>query len=157
MKTLTLPIGKLYELATVIDAVPVSELVTSKDIRLTTNLVKDLRAPCGEYGEKKTNFDVVVEEMAKPFRERYTLESDKMDTTQKKEFAKLLDTELAEQIKAQRGDELKAIEETALSEITVELGDEKFAKLKELFEKHGSKFYIIKSVYNEVADALGVE
>lgn len=160
MKTLSLSTGKLFELAQVMDSIPVSELQTTKDIRLASSLVRDLRAACGDYGEKKADFDVKTTELAKPFQEQYNSEvstNDKMTEVEKKAFAKKLDEELMAAIKEKYGAELTAIEERAQTVVTAELSDEKFAKLKELFEKHATKFYIVKSVYLDVADALGIE
>lgn len=160
MKSLSLSTGKLFELSQVMDSIPVSDLQTTKDVRLASSIVRDLRAACGDYGEKKADFDVKTVALAKPYQERYNTEvteNEKMSEIEKKLLAKKYDEQLMAEIKETYGAEYTALEEQAQTVVTAEISDEKFARLKELFDKYAARFYVVKSVYLEVADALGLE
>lgn len=157
MKTISLSLLRLYELAHVIDSVELKSLGIVKDIRLTSNLVKDLKGACKEYAEKRDILTGKQVEIAKEFQKIFQERIVGIGEKEKNELVKELDEQLQKKINDTLGDEMKQLDRDGEVPTGVELADEKHKKLCELFEKYGGEKYLRKDVYIEVADALGLE
>lgn len=135
-------------LARFVDSIPVADLKTSKDIRLSINTTKDLNEANKEYLDMVQEYSDKQMVVFKKHKELYVAlpEEEKSDEKQK-EFQKEMNKELDEL-------DTKELEAQHPMELEAELGNDKMAKLKEWFEAYGSSKYTEKEGYIEVADAL---
>ena len=157
MKNLKLKAVRIQELATVVDAIPLKDLLTAKDIRLASSIVKDLLAAIPDLAAASSTFDTKKVEIFKAnnYVQRYNEESALLATQEEKEaLAKKIDQEFNAVIAKELVAEAEAVKTQCEPMIEAELGDEKFAKLKEVFEKFAHDMYRSKEAYLEVADAL---
>ena len=158
MRDVKLSKQRMYELALVIDSIPVADLATIKDIRLTASLVKDLKDVCKEYAQQSDDFYEKVRAVAKPYQDKYNVEvKDLAEEVDRKALAARLDAQLDAEVESKFPGEKEALEAMSKSDVIASLSDEKFGKLKELFEKHGVKMYRVRDVVVEISDALGIE
>ena len=136
-------------LAKFVDSVEIASLKTTKDIRVASNIVKDLVESIDDYlkmlGEHRDKQTAVF----KKHRDLYLALPEEEKEDKKKES----DQAMKEEMDALDISDLKAHQKM---EIEFELGDDKHVKLKELFETYGTDKYQDKDAYLEVADALEV-
>ena len=125
-----------------------------KSIRLAAGIVNDLKALSKEYAEKQDVLTSKQLALLKPFQEEYNAKGE-MSKEEKEKFAKEIDAKYQIMVREELGEEIQALNDAGQAEMVFELGDEKFDKLKELFEKNTDK-YLKKDVLLQVADALGV-
>lgn len=159
MQSFTTKLVRVAELTGVIDSIAPKDLGTMKDIRLATGLVKDLQEASKEYFEKMTSVQLAQMAIVKPFQDQYKEQIVGKTEEEVKMITAKLDAELKAALakyEEDHKDDMKAFDEFGLKEVTVELGDEKFAKLKELFEKFGADKYLKKDACVEMADALKI-
>ena len=159
MQSFALPMQRVYELVTVVDSIPLKDLGTIKDIRLTTNLIKDLRDTCTEFATKNEDLAVKQAEIAKKYQEEYAEKRDSGEVSEAelKVLAREMDEKLNAEIKEKLGTETEVLQSEGEAEVKVDLSDEKHSKLKELFSKYAAEKYLSKKVFIQVADALGAE
>lgn len=157
MQSFSLPTIRVYELATVIDSLEPKVLGDLKSIRLATGIVNDLKLVVKPFADKNDSILARQLEAMKPFQQEYNDGEKAFETEEeKKAFAKAIDARYQEVIGKQFTEEITALNATGKELIQVELSDEKFSKLKELFEKHSAEKYLKKDILVEVADALKI-
>lgn len=156
MKNFKLSGLRLVELVSVVDSIQPKDLGDLKSIRLCTHLVTDMKACLKELAEKNDALALKQKGFATPFQEKYQKESEALTDEQKKELAARLDKELKEVLEKELGEEQKVMTELLQQEMAVELSDEKFDKLQELFKKYSAEKYLNKEILIQVADALMV-
>ena len=152
MKEFKLPLLRVYELTSVIDSIQPKDLGDLKSIRLAAGIVNDLKTLLKDYAEKSDALAQKQLEILKPYQEEYKAKGE-LSEEEAKKFAAELDARFQAEVKEKFGTEQLALNEQGQAETAVELGDEKFGKLKELFEKNTDK-YLKKEVLLIVADAL---
>jgi len=148
---------RFHELATVIDSVPLSELKTTKEIRLSTNLVKDIVEGIKDYTEVFQSLQSKKLTLLPKYRLMFDQLPQEMSTAEKDAEAAKLNNELEAEAKQLFPEESAKLEEFATKELEIELSDEKMELLKSLFNTYGAKSYKSKAAYVQVADALGIE
>ncbi len=155
MKEFKLPLLRVYELTSVIDAIQPKDLGDMKSIRLAAGIVNDLKEALKDYAEKSDALAQKQTELLKPYQAEYTA-AGALSEDEGKKLAADIDVRFQAEVQAKFGEEIKAMNELGKTETTISIGDEKFTKLKELFEKNTDK-YLKKEVLLIVADALGIE
>lgn len=157
-KNLKLKAIRLYELSTVIDAITPKELENLKDIRLAAGIVKDLQDGCKIYTEKIVDLNLKQQKDLKKYQENANKELSALETQKEKDdYIAKLNAEFQSEVSKKFKKEFEETQDEAEKECTVELSDEKFAKLVTFFEKFGVKSYIRKEALLETSDALGIE
>lgn len=158
MHEVSLPMLRLMELTSVVDSLSMQQIgSTIKDIRLATKMVEDLKAVCKPYAEKSDVFNRKQAELIKPYQDEFMMKKESLSDQELKALEADVNARFAKESEEKYGEERKAIEEEGKQVVKVELSDEKFTKLKELFEKYAAEKYLRKDVLVEVADALGIE
>lgn len=163
MKEFKLPAIRVNELASVVDSIKLSELETTKDIRITNGLVKDLRKSLTPLIEADEKLLEVINSQAKEVKENFQKEvSERLsDETLSEDQKRAVVAEANNRFNAEMAlkfpAETQAMKDANQAELTVSLGNDEFEKLKQLFEKYGIKMYLNKEAYLQVADALEVE
>jgi hypothetical protein len=158
MQSFSLPTVRVYELATVIDSLEPKVLQDLKSIRLANGIVNDLKQVVKPFADKNDSILARQLDLLKPYQEEYK-QADAAGFANeevKQAFAKDLDARYQKEVNEKFKEEVDALNLTGKELITVELSDEKFSKLKELFEKHSAEKYLKKDVLVEVADALKI-
>lgn len=157
MKTFSLPAIRLAELVSVVDAIPPKDLGDLKSIRLSVGIVNDLKAALKDYSEKSEALTVLSVDLMKPYQEKFNAFLGTNPTKEAQDnFAKDLDKDFQAELNSKFATEIKALDEAGKVVVSVELGEEKFSKLKEFFTKYGPERYLNKKIFVEVADALGL-
>lgn len=148
---------RFVELAQVMDSISPKELTTAKDIRLNVGLVNDLNAVNKELAEAVEKLNAKRREALKPLQEEYKEKSKDLSEEDVKKLSTELDAKFLIENKEWLEAEQKVVNELGEKEITVELGDDKFEKLKEWFIKFGQEKYTNKKILVELLDVLGIE
>lgn len=169
MKNFKLKAVRVQELASIVDAIPVKELTTAKDIRLTSNIVKDLLTFIPDLVAASTDLSTKRNDLfkSKGLTDTYKAMSAGLDAETAAELATKMDRDFASEVAVTFKAELDKIKELQEVEVACELGDEKFAKLQEVFEKYTPQMLnrpgatevtlgAMKTMYLEIADALQV-
>lgn len=129
------------------DSIPMADFKTAKDVRLVTNIMKDLNESIADYHEMLEEYKTKQTEIFKKHRDAFlALPEEERDA--KKPSA---DEAMKKEMDEIDTSELEAHQEMV---IEVELGGDKYEKLKTLFNEHGTNRYQDKNAYLEVADAL---
>ena len=138
MKSVKLKAIRVNEVAQLVDAIPTKDLGTMKEIRLASCIVKDLHKSIGELAEKASDLRVKQNELLKAegFSERFAEETKDKTDEEKKEVEAKINLEFQMLVAEKFKDELAELDELNKAEVEVELGNEEFEKLKELFEKY---------------------
>ena len=156
-KSIKLGAQRVYELSTVIDAISPKELSVLKDIRLSAGIVKDLQNSCKEFSDKSNDLSVKQQQILRKYQEEL---QPKIKDLAKEDQDKLLNetnVKFQAEINEKYGEEFKAMQEAGKAECTIELSDEKYEKLKDLFNKFAIQQYTKKDALLEVASALEIE
>jgi len=156
MKEVKLSSIRIYELAAVVDSVPLKEYATIKDIRLASNVVKDLKSACKEFSDEADKLSIKKNEVIKKYQEDFQKNGVKLEGEEKDKFVKDLDTRLNAELEEKFGKEQEVLDASGMEIKTFELGDEKYEFLKAQFEKYAKERYLKKDVLLEVAEALGI-
>lgn len=147
---------RVYELSTVIDSISPKDLITIKDIRLTSNLVKDLQTACKDYSDKMNDLGVKQQTLLKKYQESIKDKIEELPEEEKQALINETNNKFQAEVTKKYGKELDETNKTGLGEITVELSDEKMERLKDLFDKYAAQMYVKKDILLEVAEALGL-
>lgn len=142
----------MYELSTVIDSIPPKDLQTLKDIRLAAAIAKELQDSCKEYTEKVIAVNLKQQEVLKKYQAELKLEG--LSKEEQEKIIAETNLKFQEEVGNKYGKEIMEANKFGEKECECELADDKFSKLKEIFEKYAVGFYTKKEALLIVAEAL---
>ena len=153
MQTFTLATSAVNGLGRFVDGIPVAKLKDVNSVRLSSGIVKDLSTAVEGFITMHTEITEGQETIMKKYREEMMAMPIEERKEQKEDINQRLVKELESTLKS-KSDEL---EELGKVMATVELGDDKYNKLKELFTEHAIGAYTDKDEYVSIADALEIK